>query len=257
MKYISIEKDGYFSIIKLNRPERLNALSRQLLLELEGAIGLVAKDEETRIVIITGEGRAFSAGADFKEVPPEMSGAEFRASEAGHRVMKALAGLEKITIAAINGLAVGGAVALAIYCDLIVAAEGATFSIPELARGMPLLWGATPRLVSVVGPLKAKELILTRDVIDAKEALRIGLVNRVVPTDELITAAKEMGNKIASGPPMAVIIVKNYINAMLSTNLADASVFDSYLGALCVGTEDFKEGVASFLEKREPRFTGR
>ena len=223
----------------------------------EDAIGHVARDEETRVVIITGEGKTFSVGADLKEFPLQASRAQLRTTDVGQRVMRLVADLEKITIAAINGPAIAGAVSLITHCDLIIAAEGATFSIPELDRAFPLLWGATARLVNILGPLKAKEWILTREVIDAQEALRIGLVNKVVRADQLMSVAKEMGNRIASASPVATAIVKNYINAMLFTNLADATAFDSYLGALCMDSEDYKEAMAAFLEKREPRFTGR
>jgi enoyl-CoA hydratase len=255
MQYISLKKENNFFIIKLNRPDRLNALGVDVVLELSEALDKVAKNDEIRVVIITGEGKAFSAGEDVKDIPEQMS-TRYSARKClmvRQRFLKSVADLDQIVIAAVNGHCIGLGLALAIYSDLIIVSESASFAIPELSLGSTLSYGVLPRLVYLVGWLKAKELILTRESINAQEAYRIGLINKVVHDDQLMAEARKMGHKVLEAAPGAAAITKSYINAMLSINLADASAFDPYL---CAGfvREDLVEGFRAFTDKRKPRF---
>ena len=201
-KHLLVEKSGVITTVTLNRPQKLNALGPQLLVEFRDVLAEIRADVNCRFVIFTGAGKAFSCGADLSEDAfkerTTMHGLENeRLWQAfAHDMMNAMEDLEQITIGAVNGVAVGGAVCLLLNCDFRIASERASFIIPETGLGMPLSWGATPRLVSLIGPSKTKELIMTCDAIDAMEAHRIGLVNKVVPPHMLLDSCREMAAKI-------------------------------------------------------------
>ena len=255
MQYMSLAREDAVAVITLNRQDRLNALSVDVVKEVGGVINQIAAEETMRSIIITGEGKSFSAGEDVKDIPGQMA-TRHSAREcllARHRFLKSLAEIDQIVICAVNGYCIGLGMGLALYSDLILASDAATFAAPELRFGSNLNYGVLPRLVQLVGWLKAKELLFTAETIDALEALNIGLVNRVVPHDTLLDEAKELAGQITKAAPGALRVTKSYINAMLGLNLADASAFDSYV---CAGyvREDLAEGFQAFNEKRRPQY---
>ncbi len=261
MAYANIlfEKEDGLALVTVNRPDVRNALNRATMEELERAIDEAEADEEVRAFILTGAGdRAFIAGADLKEMA-----ARTTVSELGpvyrqrRRVADRLENMYKPTIAAVNGYALGGGCELALACTLRVAADTAKFGQPEINLGIIPGLGGTQRLARLVGKGRAMELVLTGDIIDAQEAYRIGLVNKVVPAAELMTAAKELGRKLAGKAPIALRAAKDAINLGSSLDLHSALELEARLFAICVGTEDKAEGVAAFFEKRTPQWKGR
>lgn len=260
MDYQAIEferKDG-IAYVTLNRPEALNARNRRMREELIDAVTVVRADPEVRAVILTGAGeRAFSAGRDLKEAAREKTGvvaARQQKLEVSDTEM--IARLPKPVIAAINGYALGGGCELALACDIRVAVEGAKLGLPEVSRGMIPGSGGTQRLSRVVGLGKALELILTGGVIDAEEALRIGLVNRVAPREGLMAAAEEYARAIARQAPVAVVFAKEAVREGYEMSLDDGLRLETDLSALLRTTEDIKEGAQAFVEKRPPRWRG-
>ena len=203
---------GPVGSLVLDRPDKLNAMSRRMLQELIDAAGWFDAQREVKVVVVRGEGRAFSAGADLSA----MGGAEGSGREGadlGRRMAEAIAGMRALTIAAVHGHCVGGAVVLAIACDLRVAAEDATFSIPEVDLGIPLTWSGIPRLVRELGPALTKELVLTCRPFDAREARAMRFVNRVVPAGELLAQAGALADKLAAQPAYALELTKRHVNA--------------------------------------------
>ena len=261
MAYANIiyEKDGELAIVTINRPEMRNALNRATMEELERAIDEAEADDAVRAFILTGAGdRAFVAGADLKEMAARNTITELGpVYRQRRRVTERLENMYKPTIAAVNGYALGGGCELALACTLRVAADTAKFGQPEVNLGIIPGLGGTQRLVRLVGKGRAMELVLTGDIIDAQEAFRIGLVNKVVPASELMAAAKELGRKLASKPPIAVRAAKDAINLGVGLDMHSALELEARLFAICAGTEDKAEGVAAFLEKRNPTWKGR
>jgi enoyl-CoA hydratase len=259
-KYLLVQKSGVTTTVTLNRPEQMNPLGPQLMLELKDVMADLRADSQCRFVIFTAAGKAFSCGA-------ELSEEAFRAKSNlpglnnerlwqffSQDLMNAMENLEQVTIGAVNGVAVGGAVCLLLNCDFRIASEKASFIIPETGLGMPLSWGATPRLVALIGPSKTKELIMTCDRIDALEAHRIGLANKVVPAENLMDACHEMIGKIASKGPLAIRICKKQVNAASTARMHDLYLFEADLMDLAMASGDTVEGVLSFAEKRLPQF---
>lgn len=259
-QYLLVQKSGPITIVTLNHPEKMNPLGPRLLLEFKDILDKLRSDRACRFVIFTGAGKAFSCGADLSEealrAKSEIAGLdnERQWQFFAHDMMNAMENLEQVTIGAINGVAVGGAVCLLLNCDFRISSEKASFIIPEAALGMPLSWGATPRLVALIGPSKTKELIMTCDRVDASEALRIGLVNKVVPHENLIVSCHEMIDKIASKGPLAVGICKKQVNAASTARMHELYQFEADLMDLCMMSGDTIEGVLSFAEKRAPHF---
>jgi enoyl-CoA hydratase/carnithine racemase len=259
-QYLSVEKSGDTNTVTLNRPHKLNALCPGLLVELKEVLADLRADTSCRFVIFTGAGKAFSAGADLSEealsertaMPGLQNERQWQAF--AHDMMNAMEDLEQITIGAVNGVAVGGAVCLLLNCDFRIASEKASFIIPETALGMPLSWGATPRLVALIGPSKTKEMLMTCDTIDAAEAHRIGLVNKVVPPEKLMESCREMAVKIGARGPLAVRMCKKQVNAASVARMKDLYLFEADLMDLCLLAGDTVEGAISFMEKRPPRF---
>jgi enoyl-CoA hydratase/carnithine racemase len=256
---ILYEKADPVATIRLNRPEILNPISDVVLRELEDAFIKIREDPGIRIMVITGNGRAFSVGADF-EMLTAMAKAKDRPGDdirwsprLGMRVMETLERLEQITIAAINGFAVGGGLALPLACDFRIAAQEATFWIPEVDLGVPLSWESIPRLIRLIGPSKTKELIITCDRFGAEEALTLGLVNKVVPLEKLEEATKEMVDKIAKKPPLAVSFTKATVNAVQSGALGQVSYCDPEFFKISVDSPDMQKALGEFFAKEEQR----
>ena len=255
---ILFEKKNGIAHVTLNRPEVLNARNRRMREDLIHAVTAIRADPEVRVVIITGAGeRSFSAGRDLKEAAQEKVGV-VAARQAKMEISdtEMIARLNKPVIAAINGFALGGGCELALACDIRVAVEGAKLGLPEVSRGMIPGSGGTQRLSRVVGLGKALELILTGSVIDAGEACRIGLVNKVVPREGLMAAAEEYATAIATKAPVAVVFAKEAVREGYEMSLDDGLRLETDLSALLRTTEDIKEGARAFVEKRAPQWRG-
>ncbi|AGL00044.1 enoyl-CoA hydratase/isomerase family protein [Desulfoscipio gibsoniae] len=251
-----LEKENGIALLTLNRPEVNNALDRQTWLELGEAIKEVQADVSVRVLIITGAGeRAFAAGADvrwLKERPP------LDLLERGPQaIMCELERMPKPVIAAINGYALGGGCELAMACDVRIACEKAKFGQPEINLGILPGGGGTQRLSQLVGKGKAKELIFTGDIIDAREAEKIGLVNKVVPAEQLMSTAMDMARKMAGKSPVALRVVKSVIDVGTGTDFVTALAFEQFGQTILWGTEDRVEGMEAFLSKRSAKFTGK
>lgn len=261
-----VERAGAIATVYFNRPEKLNPINNKLLTEMLAVAHEFEQDEESRVVILTGKGRSFCAGADIGGLTANAGGkaqrtqtdaARLRAARTGWRLMEAWEGLDQITIAAVNGFAIGGGLSLAMACDFRIAATGARIWIPEVALGVPYMWGSVTRLINLVGMSKAKELIMTCDEVSAQEAHAIGLVNQVVAPDRLDAAAREFAAKLTSKPPMALRRTKDFFMALGSSRQGDITYADAYLGLSCVASEDMAEALAVFKEKRAGNYHDR
>ena len=259
-KTIVFEKEEGVATLTLNREKDLNALNLQMFEEIEKAIEDVAKDSGVRALIITGAGRAFCSGVDitFLNNISGISLSEFRVMLAGFQeVFNKIEELEKPVIAAINGFALGAGCDFALACDIRIASDRAQIGELYVKVGLIPDMGGTQRLPKLVGVGKAKELIFSGDMIDANEAEKIGLVNKVTPADELQAETKKMALKLAKGPSVAIGLAKRAINKGLGTDPKSGLVYEIYGQSLCLQTEDHKEAVKAFIEKREPDFKGR
>ncbi len=254
---VIFEKRDNFVVLTLNRPDKLNALNFQLFTELNEAIKQIELDREIRAVILTGAGeKAFAAGADIKELneSDEITGIHF--SQYGSRVMLRLESLRKPVVAAVNGFALGGGCELALSCHILFASEKAKFGQPEVSLGIIPGYGATQKLPRLIGRAKALELILSGNLIDAYEAERIGLVNKVFPPDELMPKTIEYVQNLLSKGSLAVSAALDCVLSSDFMPLVEGLEYESRIfGRLC-GTYDFKEGTKAFLEKRNPNFKG-
>jgi enoyl-CoA hydratase len=250
---IIFEKEENIAIITFNRPEAMNALNNQTRAEFGQAIEDVAMDDAIKVLILTGSGKAFVAGSDIKEFNETTPFAAHNIKRLGEMVEK----LEKPVIAAVNGFCLGGGNEIAMGCDIIIASEKAKFGQTEINIGIIPGGGGTQRLPRLIGVCRAKELIYTGDIIRAEEADRLGLVNRVVPMDELMPVAKELAKKIAAKSAAALKLAKTAINRGMQTNLESGLKYEYELYSLSLSLEDKLEGVNAFLEKRAPKFVGR
>jgi len=259
MNYSNIifEKEGNLAIVKINRPKALNALNSETLKELDNVIDTIAQDDEVYVVVLTGEGKAFVAGADISEMKDlnPMEGRNF--GVLGNRVFRKLENLDKPVIAAINGFALGGGCELSMACDIRVASGKAKFGQPEVGLGITPGFGGTQRLARLVGEGMAKQLIYTGDIITAEEALRIGLVNKVVEPEVLLDEVKAMAMKIAKNAPIAVKLCKTAINKGMQMDIDSAIAYEAEVFGLCFSSEDQKEGMTAFVEKRDKMFKNR
>jgi len=257
-KNLIYEIENGIGLLTINRPKALNALNAELMQELDNLLDEIAKDESVKVVIVTGSGdKAFVAGADITHMQP-MSAVEGRNwGKWGQAVMNKLENLPQTVIAAVNGFALGGGNELAMACDIRIASEKAKFGQPEVTLGIPPGFGGTQRLSRLVGKGRAKELLFTGDMIDAQEAYRIGLVNKVVPHEELMDAAKAMAQKIMSRAPIAVRICKAAVNEGMDMDLDSGIAYEAEVFGLCFATADQKEGMTAFMEKRKPLFTNK
>ncbi|GKU26405.1 short-chain-enoyl-CoA hydratase [Clostridium folliculivorans] len=255
LKNVILEKEGSIAIVTINRPKALNALNSETLKDIDTVVSELEKDKEVYAVILTGAGeKSFVAGADISEMKDlnEEQGREFGAL--GNKVFRRLEVLDKPVIAAISGFALGGGCELAMACDIRIASEKARFAQPESGLGITPGFGGTQRLPRIVGLGKAKELIYTGDMVNAAEALRIGLVNKVVPLESLMDEAKALANKIAQNAPIAVKLCKDAIDRGMQVSIDEAIVIEAEDFGKCFATEDQKEGMAAFVERREKNF---
>ena len=249
-----VDLDGRIALVKVARPQSLNALSSALLREADALLDVL--QEAADVIVLTGEGRAFVAGADIEEMRSLSPEQGRRFGELGARLFRRIERMPQPVIAAVNGFALGGGCELAMACDIRIASEKAKFGQPEVTLGIIPDFSGTQRLPRIVGAAKAKELILTGTVIDAAEALRIGLVSRVVPAEELLPACLDLARQIARNAQVAVRYGKTAINAGLGTDLETGIALEQDLFGLCFATGDQKEGMSAFLEKRRPVFEG-
>lgn len=262
MQFITSELDNHVATITLNRPEVMNALNREMYAELEQAFRDAHRDPEVRCVVLTGAGRAFCSGDDVKQIMlgEQRDETVTRLREVRPRPTPAAATVlecDKPVIAAVNGPAVGWGMDLTLFCDIRIASESAKFGELFIKRGLVADIGGLWRLPRVVGPSKAAELLFTGDVIDAREAERIGLVSRVVPPNELRTAAMEIARKIAANPPIAMRYMKEGLRKSVHASMQEMGEYVGSSLAYLFTTEDHKEGAMSFVERREPVFRGR
>ena len=251
---LKYSKEGNIGIMTLSRPKALNALNTELLTEIGEAADMVAADGGVHVLIITGEGKSFVAGADIVEMKDFGSEEGREWGELGSSVFRKIELLKIPVIAAVNGFALGGGCELAMCCDIRIASETAKFGQPEVGLGITPGYSGCVRLPRLVGAARARELIYTADIITAGEALNIGLVNKVVAAEELMNTAIEMAKKIASKAQLAVRYSKLAINKGIETDINTAISFENQVFALCFATEDQKEGMAAFIGKRKPEF---
>ncbi|KLE17155.1 short-chain-enoyl-CoA hydratase [Clostridium sp. C8] len=255
LKNIILEKEGNLAIVTINRPKALNALNSETLKDLDLVLENLESDKNIYCVVLTGAGeKAFVAGADISEMKDlsEEEGKEF--GLLGNKVFRRLEKLDKPVIAAISGFALGGGCELAMACDIRIASERARFAQPEAGLGITPGFGGTQRLPRLVGEGKAKELIYTCAMVKADEALRIGLVNKVVPLESLMDEARAMANLIIANAPIAVKLCKDAINRGMQVDMDSAIVIEAEDFGKCFSTEDQKEGMTAFIEKRNKNF---
>ncbi len=249
-KNLIIQREGNIRIVKINNPQSMNALNSEVLSELDQAFSEIENDPQTNVVILTGEGRAFVAGADISQMSTmnAAQGKDFGVQ--GSKVFRKIELLPKPVIAAINGFALGGGCELALACDIRIASAKAKIGQPEVGLGITPGFSGTQRLPRIVGEGRAKELIYTAKAITADEAFRIGLVNRVVEPEQLMDEAMALAKTIAKNAPIAVRFSKEAVNRGMQTDIDTAIAIENDLFALCFSTEDQKEGMKAFFEKR-------
>ncbi len=251
-----IERTDGVALVRLNRPEALNALNSQLLGELAALLDVLEADSAIGCVVLTGSERAFAAGADIKEMSSK-SYADMFKEDFFTAPARRLERFRKPVIAAVAGYALGGGCELAMMCDFIIAAETAKFGQPEINLGVAPGIGGTQRLTRFVGKSKAMDMILTGRMMDAAEAERAGLVSRIVPADKLIEEAMTAAKKIAAQSPLAVMMNKEMVGAAYETTLTQGVALERRLFHSLFAFDDQKEGMAAFVEKRKPEFRGR
>ena len=250
-------RDGV-AVVTINRPDKLNALSDLTMAELDRAFAALGGDHAVRGVILTGSGeKAFVAGADIGELSTQSPIEGKDRSVRGQRVLDRIEGLGKPVIAAVNGFALGGGCELALACHLRVASENARLGTPEVKLGILCGYAGTQRLPRLVGKGRALEMLLTGEMVDAQEALRIGLVNRVVPKDRLLAEAEALLRKMLANGPVSLRFTLEAVHRGLEMPFAEAQDHEATLFGLICTTEDMKEGTKAFLEKRPPKFQGR
>lgn len=254
---ITFKNEEGIGILTINRPKVLNALNRATMLELDRLIDQIIADKTLKAIIITGAGdRSFVAGADIAEMS-SLSAVEARAwAKLSQEVFSKIESLLLPVIGGINGFALGGGCELAMACDIRIAATNAKFAQPEVSLSITAGFGGTQRLPRLVGKGRAKELLFTGEMIDAAEAYRIGLVNKVVEPEKLFEAAKEMVRKITKNAPLAVQLTKDAVNQGLEIDLDSAIAYEAEVFALCFATKDQKEGMSAFLGKKPANFRG-
>jgi len=260
-EFVSIERDGAIATVTIDRGDGRNAMSRQLILEMTEAARSFADDLQTQAVIVTGKG-AFTAGADLKDPAMDRRRAaglleRRHMTRIGPDLCDAWEKVEQVTICAIEKYCIGGGGALAAACDFRIMGRGSHMRLPEIPLGMNMSWHSVPRLVSLIGPSRAKQFVIFGERVEAEQAFAWGLCDEVTPDGEALAAARRWADKIAKLPPNAVRMSKQSVNAAANA-LHHASTFmdlDQY--ALATTSEDYREAIKAFLEKREPKFTGR
>lgn len=259
-KKIIYEVEQKVATITLNRPEVLNAVNGEMMEEIRQALEEARYDDGVSALMVTGAGHAFSAGGDVKTMPERLKMAPAERREGirrSGRMVEAFRQTEKPIIAAVNGATVGAGCSIAMACDMRLASEKAKFGLVFVKRGLHPDMGGSFFLPRIVGTGRACEMIFTGKIIDAQEADRIGLINRMIPPDELMGEARELAREIANGPAVAINMSKVAIYKGLETDLEAALDYEAFAQSVCSTTEDAKEGVQSFLERRDPVFKGR
>jgi enoyl-CoA hydratase len=252
------ERDGMLVVVMLNRPKQLNAINGTVVRELDELCAELEGDARARVVLFTGAGeRAFVAGADIGEFVGLTPVEALTFGQRIQRLFSRIEGLPQVTIAAVNGFALGGGCELTQCCDLVLAAETARFGQPEVNLGVIPGAGGTQRLARIVGMHRAKELNLLGEMIDAQEAHRIGIANRVVPADHLMTEARALADKLIAKAPITLRLIKEAMNEGYDLDLPKGLAIEAKAWGVVYSTEDKTEGVAAFLEKRKPAFKGR
>ncbi len=254
-KNILLAKEIPIAVIQLNRPEVLNALNHQLLTELAVCLEQLDSDDSINCVVITGNEKAFAAGADIKEMAD--AGTIEMLSRDNFSVWGRINKIKKPMIAAVSGFALGGGCELAMLCDIIIASETAKFGQPEINIGVMPGAGGTQRLTKTVGKYKAMEIVLTGEMIDAVEAKELGLVNKVVPLELCLEEAKKLAKHIASKPPIAVKLAKESVKKSFEVPLKEGLEIERKNFYMLFSSEDQKEGMKAFLEKRKPQWKGK
>ncbi len=256
MKNLLMEVENEVAVVTINRPKSLNALNSETLAEINELFTEIEKRKDIRVVILTGSGeKSFVAGADISEMVNASSQEGRIMGMLAYEAFSKIENVPQVVIAAVNGFALGGGCELAMSCDIRVAAENAKFGQPEVGLGILPGFGGTQRLPRLVGKGRAKELIFTTDMIDANEAYRIGLANKVVKQEELLDTCKEMAAKMLSKGSFAITLAKQAINVGTETDLASGLQLEANLFGLAFSTGDKKEGMTAFLEKRKADLT--
>jgi enoyl-CoA hydratase/carnithine racemase len=257
---VRVEKNGQICTLILNRPDHLNSINIDMLEQMNAAVKMVGEDRDIRVVILTGEGRGFCSGADMEFVTYllALKGPQFRRvlRDVVHRAVNSLEQLEKPVIAAVNGYATGGGAEIALACDFRIASEKAIFAFTEVKVGIIPDGGGIPRLARLVGIGKAKELIMIGRKVDGSEAERIGLVNKCVSHDHLMAEARQWAEELINCAPLAIGISKRIIDQAMDVDIATALDMTGFAQQELLASEDLKEGVDAFLEKRKPVFKG-
>lgn len=257
-RYLKIDKTENVGWIIINRPESLNSVNMDVMRELSQAFQNIEKDENIKVVVLTGAGdKSFIAGADIKHMD-EISAQQLRDEQLeGQAVFRHIEDLRKPVIAGINGYAFGTGTEIALACDLRIASEHAKFGLPEINLGIMPGYGGTQRLPRLIGVAKAKELMMTGEFISSEEALRIGLVNYVVPHKDLNDEIMKLAKRICEKAPIALQMIKETVNFGVQMELTSAIRFEARLSNILFNTEDKVEGMRAFVEKRKPNFKGR
>jgi enoyl-CoA hydratase len=256
-RQLRITHDEDVAIVQINRPEVANAMNSQVLALLREVFGKLREDKSAKGIVITGEGKHFCAGGDIAEMAAMNAMTAVSYAELGQKLMFEIERVGKPVIAAVNGHAAGGGLELALACDFIVASQTAVFAAPEIRFGIIPGFGGTQRLARLVGKAKAKELIFTGNEIGADEAFAIGLANRVYPAESLLAESIKLMKTICSRGPFSLRLGKEIIDAGYDIDLANACLMERDAFALCFTTEDQKEGMGAFVEKRQARFKGK
>jgi len=261
-QYLTIEKAGHVAVVTLNRPDKLNALSADLMEEIIQVAQAFHQDEETRVVVFTGSGRCFSGGVDLTDekyidgIAQASNLMKLRYLKLGPRMVRAVYEMEQITIAAVNGAAMGGGACIAAACDFRLGADNSKIGYPEVGLGMNLSWTALPMCVHLIGPARAKQMVILAEKVDAQTLLEWGFLDEVVSAPRLMEAAIDMARKYAAKPPIAAQMVKRSVNAIASALDQAIMHMDADQFLLTTQTKDYLEGLSAFLEKREASFKG-
>ncbi len=253
---IAASKEGALGVITLSRPDAMNALNMKMVTELISALGQFESDDEVRCIVITGSERAFSAGADIKEMA-EMTAVQMTMSGHFFPLWNKVGRYPKPIVGALSGFVLGGGLELAMSFDVLIASETTQFGQPEIDIGVIPGGGGTQRLTRAVGKYKAMEMILTGKRIGAEEAKTLGLVSRVVPKESYLTEAKKVANEIAIRSPVAIRLAKRAVNKAFEMGLSDGLDYERELFYLLFASEDKVEGMKAFMEKRKPEFKGK